>query len=298
MIPTTHTMIAPLGKTHEERKAEARRAIDKLVEERMKAESEEDTKITAQQLEELLNPASSSPQNQTANTLLNITPNINRADYIQVPQSRILIAKAETHKGKTWHETHYALQETGLYMPAVCEGITHWLNVREAALTNNRILYDGNNAPIRKEEAVDLWNYMSSGHRGGCWSWFDAFFTDENTLHQYHLMNKDAAGKKTLESQSKPALQCPIKENCYVELDFNSQGMPLKKSSMQQYQQGQNLYFYFPRSNAVARLSAGAGLVSLDCCRVPRSSDASLGVFGVARSFFSLRFIFSGQIKK
>jgi len=95
--------------------------------------------------------------------------NINPSDYIQIPGTDILIAKQETLKGETWEDTHYKLAENGLFMPSPAIFMPYFVNVRDAA-QGSLTLFDGNNNPISRDEAEDLWKYLSAGLRGSLFS--------------------------------------------------------------------------------------------------------------------------------
>jgi len=213
-----------------------------------------------------------------------ITPSsIQRDKYIQVPETNSLISKEEIYKGKTWDEIHYALTDNGLYMPTPALFMKHFLNVRDAFQNKNQ-LYDGNNNLIPKEEVEDLWKYLTSGHRGGCWTWLDAKFIEGSgalgldILTNHEVVIKDS--NKSLTPKTKKPLEQCVQEDCYADLDsINSQGLPIKKASSQDYKQGANIYFYHPRENKVARFYADSDGAGLDCIWDPGLSYSRLGVF-------------------
>lgn len=229
-----------------------------------------------------------------ARQLLNETPEIiptsrsvipstvNGADYIKIPNTSVLISKEEIHKGKKWKDAHYALADSGLFMPSPALFLPYFLNVRDAA-QGTIMLCDGNNKSIHRTEVQDLWSYLSSGHRGGCWTWLDAMFKETNGAWTIETNHRVIAknGKKELQGTSSPLERC-IREDSYIDLSFNKQGLPASKSSIQNYQQGQNIQYYHPRNNAVSRFRADSGWVDLGCYEDPRGSGAGLGVFACA----------------
>ena len=208
----------------------------------------------------------------------------NLADFIKIPSTDILISKRELHKGKNWNDSHYTLQENGLYMPSPSLFIPYFLNVLEAA-KGNIILKDGNNKDIPLTEAEDLWEYLSSNHQGGCYTHLDALFKEDKGLwhletdHKVITSNK----KKELKGTRIPLESC-LREDLFVGLDFNSQGLPKlsSKSTRQEYRQGHNIYFWSPVDGKVARFSAGSDWAGLSCGRDHGDSDAGLGVFACA----------------
>src|SRR3989344_7653722 len=75
---------------------------------------------------------------------LSVQADINRADYVKIPNTNILIAKIEPdeYKGLTWQDTHYKLNENGLFMPTPALFMPYFVNVIDAH--NGKIqLYDG-----------------------------------------------------------------------------------------------------------------------------------------------------------
>ncbi len=219
----------------------------------------------------------------TANPLL-ITANIKKQDYIKLPDTSIVIARQETEKGKNWADSHYILAENGLFMPTPYLFMLHFMNVKEAA-KGKMVLHDASGAPIPRDEAEDLYKYFTSGHRGGCWTWLDAKFSEDNNAWEIAYNHKVAQkGKgKTLEGKTKTLESC-IREDGYVNLDFNSQGLPIKKFKKQEYEQGENIRYWHPRNGAVARFGAGSGGAGLYCDWDPGDSDSSLGVFSCAEA--------------
>ena len=204
--------------------------------------------------------------------------NINQRDYIRIPGTNTLIAREETNKGLNWDDTHFTLQDSGLYMPSQKLFMPYFLNVIEAA-KGNTTLYDGANNPIPRDEAEDLYKYLTSGHRDGCWTWLDAKFEKEGSSWFIETDHRVAQGST---SKTRMPLEACLREDAYVELDFNSQGLATKKSTDQDYKQGENIYYWHPRDGTVARFNAGSGWADLICGRDPSGSYAELGVFACA----------------
>jgi len=207
---------------------------------------------------------------------LAVKTNINREDYIQIPNTNILIAKQETLKGKNWNDTHYELMDNGLFMPTPALFMPYFVNMRDASIGKST-LYDGNNQPIARDEAEDLWKYLSTNHRNGCWTWLNALF-NKNEIKT--ATGRDSKGNLTT---SINLLEKYFKdEDCFVNLDFNGQGIPKAKSSSQSYEQGKNIYFYRPREGCVARFYADSDWAYLYCDWNPSDAYDGLGVFACA----------------
>jgi hypothetical protein len=209
----------------------------------------------------------------------------NPHNYIQVPQyNGLVIAIAESHKGKNMYETLEVLEAEDMRMPFVGQFMSHWLNVRNASVDNRELFYaDG--TPVGKAEKDDLWSYLSSEHNGGCWTMLNNLFVKENNSWYMEtdlgvVMN--GVDKVLKGKVRKSRMDDFLDKDGYVNLDLNSQGFPVSASANQRYEQGRNFYFYSPVEGAVAGFGAGSDWAVLYCCGYPDSRDASLGVFACA----------------
>jgi len=227
-----------------------------------------------------------------ANESLPSTPiaaNINPADYIQVPQKKLVIAKRQDYNGLKFEEAIRATADKGLRVPRIDEMVQHFINVRDA-VEGRMTLHDGNNNAILQAEAREHWNYLSSTDRSKFgntvfWTWLDAFFK-ENASGLYimetdHRVVKDASGATRINSRNM-SLDAYVKMNGWTGLSFNNQGLPVSASPLSQYTQGQNIYFYQPVKDRVARFYAYSGGAGLYCDGGPRGSSSVLGVLACA----------------
>jgi len=219
--------------------------------------------------------------------------NIDPSYYIQIPGTDILIAKEETFKGETWKDTHYKLSENGLFMPSPAIFMTYFVKVREAA-QGNLNLHDENDNPISRDEAEDLWKYLSTSHRNGCFIWLDAKFYREKwkwlpgkkgkwKIAYDHKVQQDSKGNKTLVPQKTEGLESTLHGEGYVNLDFDRQGFPTKRSPNQKYKQGENIYYRSPRNGTVAIFYANDLETALSCDANSGNSNSRLGVFACAK---------------
>ena len=212
-----------------------------------------------------------------------VTTKINLADFIQIPQYKIIIRKEEELKGKNWTTTHFKLAENGLYMPRIDHFMTHYLNVKAAA-SGKATLYDGKGNTIPKSEAKELWDYLSTNHNGGCYTWLDAIFKEKSgklyleTDHKVVL----SGNKKKLQGSESLLEKCVDENEVYVGLNFNNQGLPTKKSATQDYKRSQNIYFWTPTDGTVAGFVAGSAGAVLGCNEGPSGGGGVLGVFSCA----------------
>jgi len=212
-----------------------------------------------------------------------ITATIDKTKYIQIPQHSLVIALEETHRGKDIYDTLEDLLAQDLKIPTPEVFMTHWLNVREAAIKGGTLNY-ANGTPVPDKDVQDLWGYMALGDRDGCWTWLNASF-DNPGSGWYITTNLEIkitlSGKKYL-GGTQTLLDLPIKEDCYVKLNFNNQGMPTTKSPHQEYKQGKNIHFQIPRSGHVAGFFTGSSISNLSAC-APDYKSPTLGVFACAQ---------------
>ncbi len=225
------------------------------------------------------------PQAKAQPSGIAIKARINPSDYIRIPDTSIVIAKRQPqeYNNKKWDEAHFALGENGLFMPTPSLFMKYFLGVL-AAKQGSANLYDASGSQIAQSELDDLYTHLTK-HKNGAWTWLDAKFVKGNGAFDLDIETDHrvigSGNKKKLASRRKP-LEASINEDCYVDLDFNAQGMPKRKSDTQDYAQGNNIYHWFPRENAVARFNANSGRAYLDCNRNPQYSFTALGVLACA----------------
>ncbi len=194
--------------------------------------------------------------------------NINLKDYVQIPNSGILISKYEQFKGLNWSDTHAELQKNGLFMPAPAVFMPYFLNVADAYQGKSN-LYDAEGTQLKGKELEDIYLHLTKDHiNNGAYSWLDAYF--EKQGNDFYILTENKQKKEKLEN-------C-IQEDCFVDFNLNKQGIPTSKSKNQEYEQGKNIYYWYPRDGGVAGFCAGSGRASLCCCRDPGDAVASLGV--------------------
>ena len=223
---------------------------------------------------------------------LNISANINKGDYLQIPGTNQIISKFEIlgYNNLNWNDTHFKLAENSLYMPTPRIFMSHFVNVVDA-YKNKKPLFDSQGNDISRKEVEDIYKHLTINHiaayqsqggsQKGAWTWLDALFTEQNGQWfietEHRVVNGNLAGKK------EKLEQC-LRENCFVELEFNKQGLATKKSNNQKYRQGENIYFRHPRNNFVAGFGACDGRAGFSCDRYPSSWDSGLGVFACTQS--------------
>ena len=239
---------------------------------------------TSKAYQDYLERAEKKEESKGHSERLNIRADINPEDYIRIPNTNVVIARQETNKGLKWEDTHYALADNGLFMPTPDLFMPYFIQVRDASQGKVK-LYTADNKEIPRDEIEDLWKYLSSGHRNGCWTWLNAKFQklpQSNNWGTELDCRVNFSGTEKKLTGSSGFLEDCIREDCFVDLEFNKQGFPTKKSQDQKYKQGENIYYWHPRNNAVAWFLADSGWADLNCSRSPGDSVASLGVFSCA----------------
>ena len=215
-------------------------------------------------------------------------PESEQRNYIQVPQFGVAIAMRETYLGKDMYYTLDALLSEKLKMPSQRQFMRHWFNVQESAEGKRRLVYaDG--SPVSDDVSKDLWGYMSSTDRTPwkgkiCWTWLNSLFKEENGewfVEEDLKVVLNAKKEKSLKGTPIRLDTC-IMSDGYADLNFNSQSLPLTQSSVQEYEQGKNIYFWHPRNERVAGFCADSGRALLYCSWVPADFGSSLGVFASA----------------
>ena len=206
----------------------------------------------------------------------------NPESYLTVPDTNLLIAKYEPDwtKGANYKDTAVKVFEKGLKIPPPSEFMKHFLNVVNA-YHNISKLYDGSGNIVQGKELEDIYKHLTTNHiNNGAWSWLNGRFVSGSGFKELDLETIIGIDKKgDLVTHKEPLEEC-IWEDCFVELEFNRQGLAIKKSKIQKYIQGENLKFWYPRGEeAVAGFNADGDRAFLYCGRNPDDSSSALGVF-------------------
>ncbi|MDD5192576.1 MAG: hypothetical protein PHH54_01570 [Candidatus Nanoarchaeia archaeon] len=236
--------------------------------------------------------ANSETDTQT-NSAVNIpNPNIDTSRYIQVGINGlygkpVVISPYEVQESnnKTYEDTHKFALQKGVYIPTPKIFMAHLVNVVNAAKGNNKLSYsDG--TPVSKTEAKEIYKHLTINYKDifgknnpGAWTWLNAKFVKGNGFNNLALETITGIDNKGNLIRTNADLENCLPEDCFADLDFNSQGLAVKKSTNQDYSRGDNIKFWYPRNGAVAGFDAYSGRASLDCDRYPGYRGASLGVF-------------------
>ena len=100
-------------------------------------------------------------------------------------------------------------------------------------------------SPVNATEVDEIYKHLTTNYKDifgtnnpGAWAWLNAKFVQgsgDNNLDLETIVGINQDG--TFIVDKKP-LDCKILEDCFVNIDFNSQGFPKTKSPLQVYMQG------------------------------------------------------------
>jgi len=192
-----------------------------------------------------------------------------------------------------YENTHKKLfTGTEFYMPDPFIMMNFFKGVIEAQ-QGGRQLFHPDGSTVNKKLVEEMYKHLTTNYKDvygsnnpGAWAWLNAGFpevkidkgqgTISGKIERVVGLNTDG----TLKKDSRDLEQCLI-EDRYADFDFNSQGLLIKPNG-NSYEQGKNVYFWYPRQGSVARFYADSFRASLNCDRDPGNSDSGLGVFGCA----------------
>ena len=201
------------------------------------------------------------------------TSNLILKDYFFVPSGGIYLAKKRSLNNESWNNAIKQIYEQGVdvkgqraEMPTPFEFMSGLIYV-----------LDNENIPdLTKEEKAEFLDdilALKNVYRG---NHLNARFGD-NVVETATIEN----GKLVWKTNS---LEPCLKKDCYADIrKINSQGLFTTTAGKQEYEQGKNAYFWYPRNTAVARWGAFSVRAGLYCDRGADYSYPALGVRLVVR---------------
>ncbi len=196
----------------------------------------------------------------------------------------ISMTEIEGSNNKNYEDTHKFLLEQGLYMPTP-QIFMHFFKEVISANKGKGGLYYADGFKLSNLDVNKIFKNLTSNYNNkfrnmdmGSWTWLNSGF-----IHGSGCMGLDLEtvtglnGDGNLKTKIVPLEEC-MDRDTFVELDFNTQGLP-KYAFLDQYKSGKNIYFYGPRKNCVAKFGASSGRASLDCDRNPADTLTSIGSF-------------------
>jgi hypothetical protein len=223
-------------------------------------------KPVAGSLERVLNSNGNSTPNPSSNPSANPPATVpDLQGYIYVPTIGLYLAKQRTHHNLNWYQTHEELQKENLRIPTIYEFKEYLRYLRQ----NQSGVADA----TKHEVATILDDILTvrNPHRS---EWLDARFKKKMWGEMYIIEKNNPASAQVLET-------CLMKNKTPgIDLDnwlnnSTSQGLPNPKTTKGQ------LYYWYPRNNAVAGFGANSDTDFLDCDADSTHTSPSLGVFAV-----------------
>lgn len=149
----------------------------------------------------------------------------------------------------------------------------HFVDVIDAYNKKSQLI-TASGKPLGKKQVGELYERLTHD----CWMWLNAGFPKGKGFLDLDLETIAGIDAKGELIKTTAPLEACLKQDVYVALDFNKQGLAKSAHSAQEYKQGENIKFWYPRQNAVAGFDADSGRANLGCSRDPDSRFASLGV--------------------
>ncbi|MDO8517618.1 MAG: hypothetical protein Q7S33_05850 [Nanoarchaeota archaeon] len=192
-----------------------------------------------------------------------INPNVQSQNgFIYVPSIDLYVAKERSLLGKNWDDCHEQLQNNGERMPTIPE---FWSFV-DYLKTNY-------------QNRIEAQTILEDIFKIGIWrvEYLDAQFEKRKKEFFINSMHELKNGKLIPKYTEK--LEDCLMEDCYADLNsINKQGLLTRKSQSQNYIEGSNAYFWYPRDKAVSRFSANSDRAFLYCNRDRSITDSEFGV--------------------
>ena len=210
-----------------------------------------------------------------------ITPaDIDTSKYIIHPTADLLVPLQQSHNGMNYENTMREVYGQGERVMTPKQFIDYFMAVKQASEGKQTLSY-ADNSQLTQPESKEIWNFLSSTNRtkGDLWMWLNGMFKQQGTLRKKWTLEKVTGIKNgNLITTSEPLENC-LMQDTYVNLKFNNQGLPTEKSQTDEYKQGTNLKYWYPRNGGVAWFGADSDGAGLGCIREPDYHDDSLGVF-------------------
>ena len=204
--------------------------------------------------------------------------------------NNVLISKFELpgYNHLNYEDTHIKLLRNKLYMPNP-RIFMYFFNKIMQAQNDKAPLFNAENSKISEEDVMNIYLHLTKNHiaiydpeKLGAWTWLNGKFSESD--HGWGLETVIGLGNNKLLTKSENLEPC-ISNDCYVDFtNLNNQGLPNEnaKSKIEKYNQGENVYYFYPRDGSVAGFGASSGRANLYCNWGPRGSSSGLGVFGCA----------------
>ena len=205
-----------------------------------------------------------------------IEVDIDPKHWVWVPGTNYFVSSQQDYNGLQWRPTlTKALREKPFaHVTPPHVFLPHYADVCASMRKKNpTVLYDGNGEPLSTAARKDLQERRTTD----TWVWQDAYF--EQRKNGLYLLTDHQLVQGKVQPQKEERLEkCVNESGVLVDLIFNAQGLPTRKSKQQEYQRGKNISFWSPQENSVVWFYAVADGAGLLCYGGPQGSGAAVGV--------------------
>jgi len=203
---------------------------------------------------------------------------INKSDYIQIPNQNFLVAIAETNKNLNYEDAHRKTLGKGLVIPTPKQFMIFHNYVIDC-YKNKKQIANASGNPIPEKIKDNLYKQLTED----CWTWLNGRFTISDTERKIEYITGIDSNTNQLITKSEDLEECLMKD---ILIDFNklnNQGLPKLEAELsgQNFTRGENTYFWSPKNGRVARFDAGSDGTVLGCYGDPSCSYDILGVRAV-----------------
>ena len=205
--------------------------------------------------------------------------NFVKSDYVQIPGQNFVIAIAETDFGLNYENANKAVLKRGLYVPYPKEFMAFYNHLINS-YKDKKPIFDagGNSLPDKVKE--ELYTQLTSN----CWTWLNGKFNISGKKNSVdYVVGLDSNDNLLTKTEN---LEDCLMEDRYIDFTkLTKDGLASinSKASNQKYVKGENIYFWFPRNERVARFYSGDSGAALNCDGDPSGRVDNRGVRAVRR---------------
>ena len=254
-----------------------KREKERAEKERLEKEEKERLEREAQEIANNEKKGSKLEKKAEEESQIILPTNIVSSDYIQIPGKDYIIAIGETDFNLDYENANRTVLTKGLAVPTIRQ-FMDFHNYLIDCYKNNKPIFDsaGNNLPDKIKK--DLYKQLTSH----CWTWLNGKFNISEKKKEIEIITGLDSNKNLL--TRKEQLNNFLNEDCYVNFnDFYKNGIPNinSKYANQNFVKGENIYYWSPIDERVARFYADSDGAGLGCGRNPSYVDSFLGVRAV-----------------
>lgn len=213
-------------------------------------------------------------------TSLNVSREIDPNEWVYVAGTKYFVHRPRALNRYTWEDalrqtlvaTPFRVTPPSIFMP-------HFVQVYNAVRKRNpTILYDGAGEPFSRSATDDIYQHRTTNTMVH----LDAIF-EQREDKLWMLTDHDLVNGELQPTTQQPLESRVIREDGFVELQWNKQGMPVKMSKRQEHMRDKNMKYIAPINNGYMWFVAYSDGFGLNCFRDLRISGAALGVLFCAK---------------